>query len=273
MIDDTRRGDESLEKNLEKGRHKPKKWKEYTIEFMMIFMAVTLGFFAESFREHLSEKAMEKEYMNEIVENLKYDVIRCNKNSANNTEISKGLDSTRAEIEKAINGNINGNALYYFILRYAGDFGQAVFNLSTITELKNSGHLRIIENRKLINDLEDYYERRILAANDYMPSKAQADALQKETIEFFSLLNLNDYVMSFQQGEAATSSRTYNFRNILKHQPGLKLLTNDPKLLQKYYTQISLHEIQISRYNFWLTNCKEAAENLIIEINKEYQLE
>ena len=252
--------------------HKPKKWKQYFLEFLMIFLAVTLGFFAEGYREHLTERAKEKEYMKEIVENLKYDVIRCDKNSDNNVEITKGLDSARVELVKAIDGNINGNALYYFILRYAGDFGQAVFNTSTITELKNSGSLRLIDNRKLVSDLADYYERQIFAANDYMPTKQQTDALQKETNELISLVNLDDYIMSFKNNKGVSSS-TYNFGNILNHQPVFKLINGDPKVLHNYYNQISLYEMQISRYNFWLFICKEAAEKLITDINKEYHFE
>lgn len=253
--------------------HRSKKWKEYFLEFLMIFLAVTMGFFAESFREHLTERDREKEYMKEIVENLKYDIIRCNINSASNIEVTKNLDSARNELAKAINGNINGNSLYYFILRYVGDFGHAVFNTATMNELKNSGSLRLIDDRKLVNDLSDYYERKILAANDYMPSKQQTDELQKHTNEVINLVGLDDYIRSFNNGKLEPGVNTYNFEIIRNHHPDLILLSTDTKLLQSYYNQISLYEIQISRYNYWLLACKGTAENLIRAINQQYHLE
>ncbi len=75
--------------------HKPKKWKEYFLEFLMIFLAVTMGFFAESYREHLSDKHREKEYMKEIVANLKYDTLRCSINYTLNVLGASGIDTLR----------------------------------------------------------------------------------------------------------------------------------------------------------------------------------
>ena len=49
--------------------------------------------------------------MKEMVDNLKYDVIWWDKHAHTNVEISKGLDSTREVLVKAIQVNINGNAL------------------------------------------------------------------------------------------------------------------------------------------------------------------
>ena len=69
-----------------------KNFKEYFLEFLMIFLAVTMGFFAEQIREHFVDNAKVKQYMKEIVENLKYDTTRCSVNALSNIEIQKGLD-------------------------------------------------------------------------------------------------------------------------------------------------------------------------------------
>ena len=115
----------------------------------MLFLAVFCSFLAENQREHMIEHRRVKESMKEVVENLKYDTIRCQINAWSNVEIAKGIDSLRDELKKAIRGQINGNALYYFTLRYGGTIGQAVFNTSAITELKNSGSLRYFKNEEL----------------------------------------------------------------------------------------------------------------------------
>ena len=54
----------------------------------MLFIAVFCGFLAELQLEHKIEKNKEIDYMKGIVENLKYDIIRCDKNTQNNIDYS-----------------------------------------------------------------------------------------------------------------------------------------------------------------------------------------
>jgi hypothetical protein len=249
-----------------------KKWTHYLWEFLMLFLAVFCGFLAENQREHMIESHRVKESMKEVVENLKYDTVRCSKNSESNIEYALGIDSLRSELKKAIAGQANGNELYYFIIRYLGEIGQAVFNTSAITELKNSGSLRLIKNKKIVVGMADYYERKVFAAKDMMPSKEQVDALQKSSNQFFSFLYLDNYVETFYNTASKEYNNTYNYRYILEHKPALQLLNNDPKELEKLYTQVSQFEIQLKKYNFWLYHNKDAAEKLIEEIQQEYHL-
>ncbi len=249
-----------------------KKWTHYLWEFLMLFLAVFCGFLAENQREHMIEHRRVKESMKEIVENLKYDTVRCRLNAITNVEVALGIDSLRSELKKAISGQVNGNALYYFILRYLGEIGQAVFNTSAITELKNSGSLRLIENKKIVVGMADYYERKVFAAKEKMPTKEQVAALQKTINEFFNLLYLDDYIESFNDITTRDYNNNYNYQAILKHDPDLQLLNTDPKELEKLYTQISQFEMQLKKYNFWLYHNKDAAEKLIEEIQQEYHL-
>jgi hypothetical protein len=249
-----------------------KKWYHYFWEFLMLFLAVFCGFLAENIREHSVEKHREKEYMKEIVENLKYDTVRCSINAAANVEIALGLDSLRNEVKEAVSGKINGNALYYFTMRYTGNVGEAVFNTSAITELKNSGSLRLIDNKEIVASIADYYERKVFATNDYMPTKGQIESLQKTINDFFSLLYLDDYIQSFSNMQAKGYKNNYNYQDILELRPTLQLLNNDTKALERFYTQISQFEILIKMYNSWLYYTKEAAEKLIAKIQKEYHL-
>lgn len=85
------------------------------------------------------------------MKNLKYDLIRCDKNAQNNIEYSSGWDSLRYELKKAIGGQINDNTLYCYAIKY-NEVSEAAFNTSTISELKNSGALRFIHNKKIVAD-------------------------------------------------------------------------------------------------------------------------
>ena len=249
-----------------------KNFKEYFLEFLMIFLAVTLGFFAESLREHIVDKNRIHDYMQEMVENLQYDSVRCTINYKVNVVREKGMDSLRAEIKKGINGNINSNALYYYSFQYFGNFSHAVFNNSAITELKNSGTFRLIENKNLTSEIYDYYQRKLVAADSKMPTKAETDDIEKLSNEFFSLTDIDDWVESYDNISSKTYSTDYNYQNLLQHNPPLQLLKKDPADLERLYTAVAQFERNIKVYNFWLLYCKEASTKLISDIKKEYHL-
>lgn len=253
--------------------HKRKKFKEYFLEFLMIFLAVTMGFFAEQIREYFADRSRSKEFIKEIVENLKYDSVRCISNSKSNITIARGLDSLRVELKKIEAHQTDANAAYYLSLRYLGRMGHAVFNTTTITELKNSGSMRLITNKKILEELADYYERKIVAANAHLLTESEKADLERIKKEFFSLQELDDYVLSFDKINETSYGTDYDFHKILERRPALKLLKNDPADLERLYTEVSRFEITVKTYNFWLGYCEKAAEKLIADIKNEYHLE
>jgi hypothetical protein len=250
-----------------------KNFKEYFLEFLMIFLAVTLGFFAESLREHFVDETRIHEYMEEMMENLKYDSLRCALNYERNVDKEKGMDSLRAEIKNATKGKINANALYYYAAKYFGIFSRAAFNNSVITELKNSGSFRLIKNKNITGEIYDYYQRKVFAANSYMPTDEQTDEGTRLFNEFFSLADIDGYVQSYDSISDKTYTNNFNFQSILQHDPPLRLLKKDLADLERLNTHVTQFEIKIKFYNFWLLYCKKAAEKLIEDIKKEYHLE
>jgi hypothetical protein len=133
-----------------------KSFKEYILEGLMIFVAVSMGFIAENIREHIVEKKQLKEYIIQLVNNLKYDTTRININTSSNITSCNNLDSFRYEILAAKNGHINPYNLYRYSQSY--NWGYIVFNTSAISQLKNSGVFRLIENKTLVEKIDDYYD-------------------------------------------------------------------------------------------------------------------
>ncbi len=250
--------------------HKKKKFREYVYEFIMIFLAVTMGFFAERIRENLAEKSKEREYMKEIIGNLKYDTVRCSANAEVNTQMINGTDSLRAEIKKAVAGRVNPNALYYYAISCGGKYSKAAFNTSAITELKNSGMLRVINNKNLMNLLADYYERKQIFTDSYVPSP---DKVLSTQAEFFSLWNLDGYVNSFDTIVPPGNANVYNYQEILSYKPVLQLLKTDPKDLERLYNEETRFEMNLKIYNYWLYSCKTAATLIIGDIRRVYDLD
>ena len=252
--------------------HEKKPWKEYLLEGLMIFLAVFMGFIAENIREHIVEKNRAKEYMKEMVHNLQFDTLRCALNTNTNVKLTLGLDSFRTELKQAIAGNINSNRLYYFFVKYGSgnNMGHAVFNTSAMTELRSSGSLRLIGNQKLIADMADYYDRRLYAANNFLPQDQQ-DEFGKTSKRIFSWVYYDDLIDVAGKMDRKFEVR-YHYGKLLTIKPSPILLKVGTEDLTQLYNDLCNYEAGIKSYNFFLSYIKSAGMKLIDSIKDEYRL-
>jgi hypothetical protein len=246
-----------------------KGFKEYLLEGLMIFIAVFMGFIAENVRESVVEHNREKEYIREMVNNLKYDTTRCNINITRDKSYCSGLDSLRDELQKAITGNVDGNKLYYFSMKYSGALSRSVFNISAYTELRNSGSLRLIANKKLVADISDYYDRRVLAVQSVEPADLKEE-LRKSNTEFLNLAYFNDYIKGYDH--RTNLKHDYHYEKILTMSPALTLLNTNPAALQRLYNEVAGFELGIKNYIYFMGWSRDGAVALMGSIQKEYKL-
>ena len=131
-----------------------KKWTEYLLEFFMIFLAVFLGFLAETEREHIVEKDREKQFMSSLTRDLELDTLELGKGHHFRMAKIRALDSAFILLANQ-NGPIVPAELYRLSTRYFG--GRNFFqNSGTLDQLKNSGGLRLITNRTIVDSIESY---------------------------------------------------------------------------------------------------------------------
>ena len=131
-----------------------KNFKEYFLEFLMIFLAVTMGFFAEGLREHVGDRSKEREYLSSMVSELQYD-------TASYDAISKTLVYMRPLLDSMY---VNAKEAKRFNYVLQGRWNTPINELSTtyqpalttIEELKNSGNLRLIEDRNMAKKIMGY---------------------------------------------------------------------------------------------------------------------
>jgi hypothetical protein len=247
-----------------------KGFKEYILEGLMIFIAVFMGFIAENVREGVVEHNREKEYIKEMVNNLKYDTTRCNINITKDQNACRGLDSLRGELQKAIAGNVADNELYYLSIRYSGALSRAAFNISAYTELRNSGSLRLIADKKLVAEISDYYDRRVLAAQSTAPADLR-DELKKTNNEFFNLAYFDDLIKVYDHRNAK-SDVAYDYGKILTKSPALTLLDTNPAALQRLYNEVAQFEMGLKSYIYFMSVTRGSAVALMGSIQKEYKL-
>jgi hypothetical protein len=131
--------------------HIPKKIKEYITEFIMLFAAVTLGFIAENLREHQIENNRAKEYL----ELFKEEIGRNNRSIDSVLKFGIPLLQKNEKLYFSMYSNKNISTeeiienLDLMIYRFSND--KRIFEL-----MKNSGSLRYIKDKKLIEEINIY---------------------------------------------------------------------------------------------------------------------
>jgi hypothetical protein len=254
--------------------HHKKNWKSYFWEFLMLFLAVFCGFLAEYQLEHKIEAERAKKYMYDMVENLKYDTIRYNRNLSNNEILGKQLDSFRAEISMAVNGQINGNRLYE-LWQKSSNINRVVFNRTAITQLKNSGSFRLIKNDALSLSISDYYERKISACEDAEARlKSMTERLKLSSAKFFYYEPFDEMLSTETTFKEMTPDAiTKGINKALNSDAQLTLLNTNPADLKLFYNDVAMKEDALKKYNAFLRWSRETAIALMQEINDEYHFE
>jgi hypothetical protein len=136
--------------------HGKKNWKQYFWEFLMLFLAVFCGFLAENFREQYVERHREKQFVQSYIEDLKTDMDAIEKILVFRKQKMERMDSLILLLNtQKIKGH--ENELYFF--------GRTLIRTSwfrsndrTITQLKNSGALRLIRNEQAADSMIFYQQ-------------------------------------------------------------------------------------------------------------------
>jgi hypothetical protein len=133
-----------------------KKWTHYFWEFFMLFLAVTAGFFVENIREHFVEHQREKQFIRSLFNDIKADTANLVRIINTRTEKEHALDS--------LSWLMNSDSVKYFtkgIYFYAAPIARTLPyrflpNDGTMQQLKNSGGLRLISKRSVVDSIAKY---------------------------------------------------------------------------------------------------------------------
>jgi len=236
-----------------------KKWTHYFWEFLMLFLAVFCGFLAENEREHLVEVRREKQYMKSMLDDLRADTAEINRvmsliNHYFNPVFKKSIELLYSE-------NFSDNSVreMYDTVPKATRFFTVAFQENTVTQLRNSGNLRLIRKNEVTDSLAKYWTECAFLVNTQIESYEATRIKSKELI--FSLFNLS----YFEKNSLVEPLR----KNV-----SLKLMSGDRNQfitlgnhLSNLYTQTTGSIIQR------LKTIYQKASNLILLIQREYYFE
>ena len=137
--------------------HTPRKrWTHYFWEFLMLFLAVTLGFFVENQREHYIEHQREQQFINSLFNDISSDTANIAKIINARTVKERMLDSISNMMNSPRPANFINQIYPYAVLIGRTLPYRFVPNDGTMQQLKNSGALRLIRNRAVVDSIAKY---------------------------------------------------------------------------------------------------------------------
>ena len=213
----------------------------------MLFLAVFCGFMAENLREHKIENDREKQFMQSLVRDIKKDIEQGDKLYSQNN-LSQQLCDSLLLILAAKEIKVNSYPAYK-LWGDIGGFFDFIPNDGTMQQLKNSGALRLIKKRDVVDKLMDY--NRVL-----------------ELIKIHQAA-MNSYL--FQQSKRAELFDVVRLANG-NERINIPLLSNDRKLLSWSYEYISGWKSLVGTLNFFVEAEKARGKDLLESVTKEYHL-
>jgi len=237
--------------------HHKKNWKSYFWEFLMLFLAVFCGFLAEYQLEHKIERDREKQFIQSYIEDLKIDIVGINTNLLFQKSRQSQLDSLIYLLgEQKIKGY--ENELYYLgrILVRTTRFQS---NDRTITQLKNSGSLRLIRNENAADSIISYQK-----LVDYIIQNQDDERIERRAVDPILARMFNPFVFIKMLDE-------YNNVNKPTDNPPLRSYNASVQQDLAYYINQLKGSNIIIKTRLELLN--EKAKNIIAFLKKEYHLE
>jgi len=128
----------------------------YFFEFFMMFLALYLGFLAENLRERLAEKKQERVYMQNMLEDLRTDIVLYTNYTKNNIVVFELID-TLVQLIKSPERKQYITKLAYTARMVLPQFKQLFLTERTYEQMKSSGTLRLISKQHVANSISYYY--------------------------------------------------------------------------------------------------------------------
>jgi len=135
-----------------------KKWHHHLWEFLMLFFAVFCGFLAEYYLEQTIEHHREEQFMSSLVEDLSLDTTEVKLRISQVEDTKRFSDSAIA----FLNSYKPASTIpaYFGNQLIAAQQRLRLINTDrTSTQLKNSGGMRLIRNKKVIDQILAYWKQ------------------------------------------------------------------------------------------------------------------
>jgi hypothetical protein len=221
------------------------KIKGLIFEFLMMFLAITGGFFMENMREEYVERHKEMEYIESMVNDIKQDTISVQEIITTCEKQIKGMDSLKTVLNNPV-AKIDYRQMYRLTMKYLNTLISFGPNQITMTQLKNSGGLRLISNKSVTDSIVNYYST------------------------YDSHLEQQKYTMGFLQETLRLEIVAMDFNKLSGANPKFSF---DQNKLKEFGNRTLFFQSLLDNEVIWLKKYQKISISLLKYLKKEYKLE
>src|SRR5205809_1339417 len=245
-----------------------KNWKEYVLEFLMIFFAVTLGFFAEGYREYVNDRHKEKENMMALLKDVRNDSVALKTTLKEITEQDKGLDSLIFVLRQPLSVKKNLELAYVLYLKYGDVYFHVFFSEGSISQMINSGELRLVRNSNMVRLINEYQNMKLLVKkdeDDLRRLEGEIERGQANHIFDFTTSSKLDRII-----DTATSDIPVDSLLRLADESAIELISNDPVFIASFRNNLKSYKAFNEDYLYWIQGTIDINDKMISAIKEEY---
>lgn len=236
--------------------HHKKTRKAYFWEFLMLFLAVFCGSIAEYQLEHKIERERGKQYVLSMIEDLVSDSVKINKSLEFCRKQQAGIDSLSFLLNNTTFSDTDIIKAYQLMFNNTVNISLVNFSKRTISQLKNSGGMRLIPNKKSADEITKYSEmvEEVEFQGNYFIDKALGEVVRlNKRIFFFKYLH---------------EFRVNDLENLMKSSH-IQLANNDRNLLIEYNNHLIMSSGVLKNYIHKLMVLKSEIPNTIENLKRE----
>lgn len=238
----------------------PKNWKSYLREFGMLFLAVFCGSLAEYQLEHKIEKDRERQFIESMVADMKEDQRKIKDVATFCERQAMAFDTILHLAYTTPLTDSKLRSLYRLQRRYAGVRNMMAFTKRTITQLKNSGGLRLIRNKPASDTITVY-------DGDCETVEGQGEYIVNVRMGKINDLSIQlfDYAYFIPAPTPAAPSAG--------SPAPLKLLSTDPQVLRQYANVMFQAKASLLNYVRMLHYVEKSIPPKIAFLEEKYDLD
>ena len=237
-----------------------KRWTHYFWEFLMLFLAVFCGFLAEYYLEHTIEHNREKQFINSLVKDIETDTAQLSNITGYRLDRLNRIDS----VTRLLSTNTTGLFPVQNIELFNDLKGHVAFyqNSGTLDQLKNSGGLRLIRKRKVVDAIQAYDQqiRKMLLRDNFEAEEMRYTLrLAYKLIDGVSIINVY-------------SDTAYFYNQTFR--PGIaKTININSQYIGEYLNSLITFRFVVMNNMRLQETIRKEAENLLAMIKGEYHLQ
>lgn len=237
-----------------------KNWKSYAWEFLMLFFAVFFGFLAQNFLEHRLENEKGIQYVKSMIEDIISDSVKINHTLEFSEKQQLGLDSLSQLFDHPPYSDSTIKRMYILMLKYTMNDANVALTKRTISQLNNSGGMRLISSKISADEITKYAE----GADDI---ETQGNFFKDVALN--EIIKLNNQIFYLKYINGVTRR---NIDSIMVKAP-IPLANKDKNLLIEYANRLLFTSGALMNYNYKLTNFKAEIPKTIAILKKENNIE